>query len=83
MIELRPVLVSIKNIFLNVVDLSCLNSFLVDDHLNICILVLRFNDFYVAEGPIKSILSVYPSICLSIHQFGIFLRNDLLVFSDL
>ena len=37
-----------QNIFLEVVELSQLNCFLVDGHLNICVLVLWFKDFYVA-----------------------------------
>ena len=63
-IKIRPVLVSIKNTFFEVVDPSQLNCFLVDGHLNICILVLWFNDLYVVGGPIKSLLSV----CLSISS---------------
>ena len=35
-------------------------------------------DLRPKEGPIKSPLSVYPSIC----QFCIFLRNDWLVFTE-
>ena len=73
-IKLRPVLFSIKNTFLEVVDPSYLNCSLVDGHLNICILVLWFNDFYVL-CPNK-----IPVVCLSIHQFSTFLRNESLVF---
>ena len=62
---MTPVLVSIKNSFLEVVDLSQLNYFLINGYLNIWILVLCFNNFYVAQGLIKSLLSFCPFICPS------------------
>ena len=48
-IEMRPVLVSIKNAFLKAVNLSQLNYFLINSPLNIRKLVLSFKNFYVAE----------------------------------
>ena len=64
--------------------------FLVNSRLNICILFLWFNNFYVVEGFIRSVLSVCLSFflfvclsaCLSIHQFSIFIRNSALAFFD-
>ena len=47
---MRPVLVSIKNTFLEIVDPGQLNCFLVDGHLNTCIFVLWFNDLCVVGG---------------------------------
>ena len=35
-----------------------------------------------AEGPVKSPLSVCLSVCPSVRQFGIFLRDGSLVFTD-
>ena len=67
---MRPVVVSIINTFLEVVEPNQLNCFLVDGHLNIYILVLWFKYFYVVviiqylldphpmKGPVKTFLSV-------------------------
>ena len=54
---------------------------------------LRFEQFCVCakriihknlsmEDLIKSLSSVYLPVCLSVHQFGVFLRNCSIVFSD-
>ena len=52
-----------------------MNCFLADGHINTCILGLRFNNYYVAEGPIKSLMSLH----LSVPHFC---QDDSLVYSD-
>ena len=44
--------------------------------------IIHFLDPRLIEGSVKLPLSVHPSVSLSFCQFGVFLKNDWIVFSE-